>query len=292
MKVNILMIFVCAAALFSASCDTDIEPIDRNTIGPEQQDPELYARYLKALNEYKASEHYAVYARMDNAPAVSTSPKDFMKAMPDSLDYLALKNPLSKFDREDLPLVRRKGTEVLAWADCSDAATAERAVDRALAEVAAYGLDGLVVAFYGAPDGAAAAAEASIARKIESHVGKLLIFEGNAAFVAAANRDKYDFFILDATKSNNVFTLREEVDYALRRLGIPASKLLLAATPTGVIDDNLLKEQPALAEVAKCVLAYGPLAGLGVFDISDDYYSPNINYPRTKAAMNLLNPAY
>lgn len=291
MKLNMILVFA-AAALCLGACDNEMESIDRRTVGPEEQNPELYARYLRALNDYKATEHYVVYARMDNAPAVSTSPKDFMKALPDSLDFVALKNPLSKFDREDLPRVRRKGTRVLAWANCSDATTAAEAVDKALAEVAAYDLDGLVVAFYGTPDAASVAAEASIVPKLAAVKGKKLVFEGNAAFIAAENRDKYDLFILDASQMNNVLTLREEVDYTLQRLGIPASKLLLAATPAGMIDDAQLHEQPALAEVAKCVMAYGPLAGLGVFEIAADYYSPTVNYPRTKAAISMLNPAY
>ncbi len=291
MKLNMITFFA-AAALCLGACDNDVESIDRRTVGPEEQHPELYARYLAALNDYKATDHYLVYARMDNAPAVSTSPKDFMKALPDSLDFIALKNPLSRFDREDLPRVHRKGTRVLAWADCSAAATAAEAVDRALAQIAENGLDGLAIAFYGTPDAAAQAAEAAIASKLAALDGKTLVFEGNAAYVAAERRDDYDLYVLDASQMNNVLTLREEVDYAVQRLGIPASKLLLATTPAGVIDDAQLHEQPALAEVARCVMAYGPLAGLGVFEISADYYSPTVNYPRTKAAISMLNPSY
>ena len=81
MKLNMITIFA-AAALCLGACDNDVESIDRRTVGPEEQNPELYARYLAALNDYKATDHYLVYARMDNAPAVSTSPKDFMKALP------------------------------------------------------------------------------------------------------------------------------------------------------------------------------------------------------------------
>lgn len=292
MKLNILTILAGAAALFLAACDTDMESIDRKTFGPEAQNTELYARYLQALKDYKATEHYVVYARLDNAPAVSTSPKDFMKALPDSLDYIALKNPLSKFDSEDLPRVRRKGTKVLAWADCSDAASADEAVNKAFSQIDTYDLDGLVVAFYGTPDAAAVASEAAITTKLAALGGKTLIFEGNAAFVSAERRADYDYYILDASQMNNVLTLREEVDYTIQRLGIPAAKLLVATTPAQTIDDNQLKEQPALSEIAKCVMAYGPLAGLAVFDISSDYYSPNINYPQTKAAISMLNPSY
>ena len=38
-----------AAALCLGACDNDVESIDRRTVGPEEQNPELYARYLAAL---------------------------------------------------------------------------------------------------------------------------------------------------------------------------------------------------------------------------------------------------
>lgn len=280
------------AALFFITACTDVETIDRKTVTPQEQNPALWAKYLASLRAYKSSKHYLTYARLENAPEVSTSPKDFLKALPDSLDYIALMRPLSAFDREDLPLLQSKGTKVLAWADCSDAATASSAVDAALGQIAEYDLDGIVVAFRGNPDDASAAVEGAIASKIAALNDKVVLFEGNPAFVAAGNRDKYDFYVLDTSETNNVFTVREEVDYTIDRLGIPASKLLLAAAPADKIDNNLLKPVPALGEIAKCVMAYGPLAGLGIFDTTADYYSPNVSYPRTKGAINLLNPAY
>lgn len=222
---------------------------------------------------------------MENAPEVSTSPRDYLHAMPDSLDYIALMRPLSPFDCEDLPGVRAKGTKILLCADCSVAATAAQAVEDALAQVAAHGLDGLTIY------GGSTAPDAALFDKA-ARAGTFLVFEGDPALVSPESREKIDLYVRDVTGVNNVFTLQTEVDYMLERVGIPAAKLLLATTPDSRMDDAALQAQEALTLVARAVMTYGPLAGLAVYDIGKDYYDPSTNYRRTKAAINLLNPAY
>lgn len=284
------LIGICGVLLFAA-CDTDIEPVDQRFVTPETQDPALWAQYMTCLAEYKQSEHYMTYARFDNAPERISSEKDCLRSMPDSLDIVALVNPLSTFDREDLAGVQAKSIKVLLIADCSDPATAVQNVDDAIAAIAADGLDGIVVSYTGAVSDEAKATETTIAARLAA-LDKIAIFDGNADFVAVENRDKYSYYILDASNIGTVFSLRSEVDYTIERLGIPAEKLMLATSPSAVILDETLEEQTALLEVARCVMAYGPLAGLGVYDISDDYYSASENYPLAKSAINLLNPAY
>ena len=49
------------------SC-TDVESIDINRPGLEEQSPELYAKYLENLNTYKRSDdHKVAYAWFDNS---------------------------------------------------------------------------------------------------------------------------------------------------------------------------------------------------------------------------------
>lgn len=284
-QIEILLLPAALMLALLVSC-TEVEPIDRRTLTPAEQDPALYAQYLEALNAYKSSEHFITYARMDNAPEVSTSPRDYLHAMPDSLDMIALRRPLSPFDLQDLPAVQAKGTKVLAWADCSEAATAAASVERALSQITTHGLDGLAIYSAGASP------EASLLEKVAAIDGKTLIFEGDPSLIAAASREAFDYLILDATVFDNVYTLRQEVDYATLRLGIPEAKLLVAAAPTGTLDDTALHAQQALTLVARCVMSYGPLGGIAVYDIGSDYYDPSTNYRRTRQAIALLNPAY
>ena len=289
MKLNLLIGIFGVLAL--TACDADIEPVDQQLVMPEEQNPAQWEQYITALKAYKSGEHYTIYARFDNAPEKITSEKNCLRSMPDSLDFVALTNPLSKYDREDLPGVQAKSTKVLLVVDCSDPTTAVQKVDDAITSVSVDGLDGIVISYSGPVSDAARTAETTIAAKLNAW-GKTAVFEGNTAFVASENRDKYARYILDVTSLETVFSLRSEVDYAVNRLGIPIEKLLLATSPSATIADESLTYQSAIAEVARCVMAYGPMGGLAIYDISDDYYSASINYPLTKAAINLLNPAY
>ena len=278
-------------ALALAACDADIEPIDQRFVGPDGQDPAAYAAYMDALRSYKQSNHYVVCARFDNAPEKVTSEKESLRSMPDSLDIVMLANPLSKFDREDLPGVQRKSTKVLLMADCSDAATAVRTVDEALAAVAADGLDGLVISYPGAVTDAARTAETDIAQKLAVLSGKTFVFNGNVAFVAAANRDLYAYYLLDATAAENVFVLQSSIDYLTGYLGIPAAKVVPAVTVSGTINDAQSQPQAATDEVARTVIK-SALGGLALSGIAGDYYDVTTIYPRVKAAIELLNPAH
>ena len=67
MKINIKRYFLpLAAVLFMAGCHEAVEPeaIDVNYSSFEDADPELYARYMQALREYKAGSHKAVFVTM------------------------------------------------------------------------------------------------------------------------------------------------------------------------------------------------------------------------------------
>lgn len=277
--------------LVLAACDTDIEPIDQRFVGPDGQDPAAYAAYVAALRSYKQSDHYVVCARFDNNPEKVTSEKESLRSMPDSLDIVMLANPLSTYDREDLPGVQRKGTKVLAMADCSDLASAAAKLDAALASVAADALDGVVIHFPGAVTDAAKTLEAAIAQKLSSLSGKTFVFSGNVAFVAAANRDKYAFFLIDATASENVYVLQSDIDYLTGYLGIPAGKVIPAVAVAGTINDAQSRPQAAPAEVAKTVVK-SALGGLALSGISSDYYDVSTIYPRVKETIELLNPAH
>ena len=275
-----------------AACNADIEPVEQSLVPPKDQNPAQWAEYMRALGAYKQSEHYMIYAHFDNAPEKVVSEKNCLRSLPDSLDIVALKNPLSKFDRQDLAGLHEKSTRVLLTADCSDSATAVTKVDEALAAIAADGLDGIVISFTGTVTDAAKAAEAAIAEKFGALAGKTIVFEGNPAFIAESNREHYDLFVVDVREVPTLFALPSDIDYLVNRFGIEARKLVLATTFAATMLDESLKEQAAIPVVGRCVMTGGPLAGMGLYNVNDDYYSPTVNYPQTKAAINLLNPAY
>ena len=147
-------LFLLLGVLFGlAACNdwTEMEAVDNNVKKPWEQDPALWAEYTAALRDYKKSEHFIVYARLHNSPEPAASEKDFMRCLPDSLDIVALTNAdnFSRYDAEDMAVMREKGTKVL-WqvdyagraAEFADAAKLGAWLDRVVSSVAANGMDG------------------------------------------------------------------------------------------------------------------------------------------------------
>ena len=144
-----------------------------------------------------------------------------MRCLPDSLDIVALTNAdnFSRYDAEDMAVMREKGTKVL-WqvdyagraAEFADAAKLGAWLDRVVSSVAANGMDGY--SFTGIPnagDPAAVQAAALIVSKLSADESKLLVFEGNPLFVAEADRAKVDYFILDTEKTEDVGDVKLQI---------------------------------------------------------------------------------
>lgn len=294
---NLMIALLFPATICFTACDTDIEPIGQQILTPEQQDPAQYAAYLAALRAYKASEHYVIYASLDNAPAVPVSERAFLRSLPDSLDFVALVNAdkLTQFDIEDMPGTQAKGTKILYCIDYDalsvtmDAAAFGKYLDQVNDVVARYHFDGVTIRYHGQVDAATAAAAAAFVNKF---TGKMLVAEGNPLFIPQENHAAIAYFVLNNIQAINTFNLRTQVAYAIQYVGIAPEKIILTAEPTGKLTDDSLVQQPAIYETAKSVIALGPVAGLGIYHVSDDYFDAYINYRKTKQAIGLLNPAY
>lgn len=295
------MILPFAALLLAAvSCSdwTEMETVDNTVSKPWEQDPALWADYTAALRAYKQSEHYLSYARLYNSPAQATSEQDFMRCLPDSLDIVTLTNAdnFSAYDAEDMEVMREKGTRVLYQVDYAgrkaefaDAAALKTYLDGVIAAVAAHGLDGY--SFTADPLDAAATASIVATLSAAKTDGQLLVFEGNPLSVAAADRDKLDYVVLDTEKAENTTDVRLQVLNATGYAGIPANRLLLAAEIDAPLQDADRTEYAAVALMARCVVEYGPLAGFAAYNIAGDYYHADRNYSTIRAAIQTLNPS-
>ena len=249
------LLSLCLLAATFASCEdwNETEAVKQKVERPEDQNPELWAEYTAALRDYKQSEHFIVYARLFNSPQPGTSEKDFMRCLPDSLDIVSLTNAdnFSKYDAEDMPAMREKGTKVLYQVDyagrsgeLTDETKLGAYLDKVIAAVEKNGLDGY--SFTGIPNA------------------------GDAATATAAA-----LIVLNAT------------GYA----GVPATKLLLAAAAGAPLYDENVEEHAAITEMAERVVSLGPLAGLGTYDIYNDYYDLDMNYKLVRNAIQTLNPS-
>ena len=294
------MILPLVVLLLGASCSdwTETEAIENTVYKPWEQDPALWADYTAALRAYKQSEHYLSYARLHNSPAQAASEQDFMRCLPDSLDIVTLTNAdnFSAYDAEDMEVMREKGTRVLYQVDYAgrkaefaDAAALKAYLDGVIASVAANGLDGY--SFTADPLDAAATASIVATLSAAKTDGQLLVFEGNPLSVAAADRDKLDYVVLDTEKVENTTDVRLQVLNATDYAGIAADRLLLAAEIDAPLQDADRTEYAAVEAMARCVVEYGPLAGFAAYNIAGDYYHADRNYSTIREAIQTLNPS-
>lgn len=294
------MILPLVVLLLGASCSdwTETEAIENTVYKPWEQDPALWADYTAALRAYKQSEHYLSYARLHNSPAQAASEQDFMRCLPDSLDIVTLTNAdnFSAYDAEDMAVMREKGTKVLYQVDYAgrkaefaDAAALVSYLDGVIASVAANGLDGY--SFTTDPLDAAATATIVATLSAAKTDGQLLVFEGNPLSVAAADREKLDYVVLDTETAENTTDVRLQVLNATDYAGIAADRLLLAAEIDAPLQDADRTEYAAVELMARCVVEFGPLAGFAAYNIAGDYYHADRNYSTIREAIQTLNPS-
>ena len=256
-KLCLLTTFLSVATI---SCDdwTEMEIHDSQVNGFKEQNPQEYAAYTQNLRAYKATKHAVVYARLDNAPEVSIGEKDFLRALPDSIDIVTMRNAdrLSEYDREDMKLVREDyGTKVLYYIDCTAKDKQNTSITSAVEAVRTGTFDGIALGSEGS------AVDVSVLKPL----------------VDAAS-DEYD--------------IETSVLYATGYGKAAPDRLLLAVTPDGTLTDNNGVTRNAIAGAAYGALNMEtPLGGIAIYNISADYYDTDIIYKQTRGGIQFLNPA-
>lgn len=309
-KQFIYSLLFLTAFLLPVACDDWNEPeiVDIDINSAKEQNPELWARYMQALRIYKQSEHYLSYAHFDNSPEKSLNEGSYLRSLPDSLDIVTLGNShqISDYDREDIPLLQEKSIRVLYLIDyvahassLTDITALNSWLDKEIATSAELNLDGF--AFTGLPLYNGTDAELAsykeksrlIVSKLSTATGqdKLLVLEGNPAFVDEADFDKLNYIVLNTAELTNVTDLKLQVTGILANSLLSKDKLLLSVQMGGQVIDETGVKQEAVTLMTDRVVALGPLAGLGIYAIGNDYYSPIRNYEITRMVIQLMNPS-
>ena len=275
------------------SCDdwTEMEIHDSQVNGPKEQNPEEYAAYTQNLRAYKATKHTVVYARLDNAPEVSTSEKDFLRALPDSIDIVTMCNAdrLSEYDQKDMKLVREDyGTKVLYYIDCTVKDKLNTSITSAVEAVRTGIFDGITLFSVSALD----AATLKLLTDALGQTQCMLVFEGTPSLLPEAQRSLFSYFVLDISEAADEYDIETAVLYATGYGNTAAGHLLLAVTPDGTLTDHSGVTRNAIAGAAHSALNMEtPLGGIGIYNISADYYDADIIYKRTRGGIQILNPA-
>lgn len=304
----LLTIAIAGGYLFTSCEDwTDPEEVDYTIQGPDKQNPELWARYMESLRVYKLErEHYITYASFNNGVEPSKNEGDYLRSLPDSLDFVTLANSenITAADREDIPGLQEKSTRVLYHVDYAkkmtelpDDAALGAWLDKAVATVAELNMDGFAfsgIPLYGGTDTEQAARKAS-ARLIVSKLyatGKALVFEGDPTFVDAADMEKLDYVVLNTADIERAVALKLLVANTLEtHTTLSKEQLILATKMNGKLADENGTWHNAVLEMPNRVVGLGPLGGMAIYAIGEDYYQPEKNYHTCRTAIQTMNPS-
>jgi len=281
--IRCLLLSAATTGLLTACSDwNEPEAREPEVITPAEQDPAAYAAYTASLRAWKATPHQVTVAVLDNAPEISVSERDFLRSLPDSIDFVAMRNAnrLSQHDRDDIAMVRRDfATKVLYYLDCASATPEQW--QAAASAIASGQFDGAVVASATAPD-------ATLLALLPD--GSALFFEGSPSVLPESDRSRFSHFIIDITSAKDAYDI--EMAVRLASLAADRSKLLLGTAPGGQLTDINGVTRNAVAGAAVAAKSSAPaLGGIAIGNISADYYDADIIYKRTRGAIQILNPA-
>lgn len=301
-----LLVLLTLALPTACSDWNDIEPVNIDPQHPKDQNPELWERYMESLRVYKQERpHYITYGSFDNGAEQAKNEGAFLRSLPDSLDIVTLANPenITSYDREDIPAVQEKSTRVLYLVDyaakmteLTDAAALGTWLDKVVATVNELHLDGFAfngLPLYGGTD-AEQAARKEAARLIVSKlsaVNKTLVFEGDPAFVNADDLDKLDYIVMGTAGIESAVSLKIYVANVINTYALPKEKLLLAAKMGAKIVDEENVKHDAVTNMIGRVIPLGPLGGLAIYALGDDYYQTGMNYQSCRTAIQMMNPS-
>ncbi len=300
-----------AAAFLLGACSKWNEPeaLQLKLSGAKDRDPQLWGRYMDVLRSYKSGSHYFTYAEFDNGAESPVNEGSFLRSLPDSLDIVALSRPdaISAFDREDIPLLKEKSTKVVLKLDYAAMATESLAdnsalqsrLDRLTSQVRELSLDGFVFTgaplYDGTPEQLAARREAAalIVSKLRAAAGStgLLIFEGVPEFLTTEDRAKLDLLIAPTSSFDNVVSLKLMMNSLLSAEGVSKEKVLLSAAIGGEIYDSNNSKKPQVPLILDYVASLGPLGGIALKNIGEDYSNPLTNYATTRGIISSMNPS-
>ncbi|WP_195533317.1 glycoside hydrolase family 18 [Bacteroides finegoldii] len=301
-------LFLLLALFATASCSdlTDQKTVDIDPQHAKEQNPELWARYMEALRTYRQSEHFITYGSFDNGTEKPKNEGAYLRSLPDSLDIVTPTHPesLTSYDCEDILLLQEKSIKVLYLVDytaqmstLTDAAKLGAWLDKAIATASQLGMNGFAIKgtpLYGGTE-AEQAARREAAKLIVSKLSAglrdddLLIFEGDPAFVDTDDLDKLDYVVLNTATIANAVDLKLYVTNVIDNLALAKDKLLLSAK----VGSKLVSEEgdklDAVANMTDRVISVGPLGGLAIYNLGDDYFHTGMNYEVTRKAIQMMN---
>ena len=321
-------IALAAFSVLALSACSDMESINLEEQGIDEQYPEQYAKYLNNLREYKNSGHKIVYGWFDNSEKVPFSRGQHISDVPDSLDAVIVMTPeLEAFELEDIASVHEKGTKVLysisydnilkEYTDKVKEGTEtgefpaylSAELDRLIALETPF--DGIVAEYCGKnpiymseADKTAAKVNQDaffgvITKWKDANKGKRLVFKGYPAnLIGQSVLSSCEHIILITNDVTDAAQLGIEALQALIAEGVPSDRFIVSASTVSLdaTDKNTgyYNSLRALSEAAYWVTepsAEFTKAGMAIENMQNDYYNATNTYQYVREAINIMNPA-
>ena len=102
--ISVILTIACSLMFVACSDWTEPTPVDYNPIFPDER------------------KHTLMLIRFANNPGTTLGEQDFLRSLPDSVDFVVLTNAdnLSVYDKEDISKLKRTGTKFLYYKNLSE----------------------------------------------------------------------------------------------------------------------------------------------------------------------------
>ena len=107
----------------------------------------------------------------------------------------------------------------------------------------------------------------------------------------ADDLDKLDYVVMNTAGIESAVSLKIYVANVISTYALPKGKLLLAAKMGIKIVDEENVKQDAVTDMIGRVVPLGPLGGLAIYALGDDYYQASMNYQSCRTAIQKMNPS-
>lgn len=331
--IKIAAALLLMATMTLPSCEewTDVDNLDIKYGNVEEENPELYARYLASLREYRNTDHTQVYAWWDNSVKFPVSKGHYLREIPDSIDVVGLLYPdlLTQSELDQIDELRtQKGMKVIYTIDFDRMKTdytnnikpntPERSFHSFLADTLSYALsllkkypyDGICIAYQG---------ESTV---LMDDVEKKEYMEDENCFIGILT-DWYDrnrggveltflgapenlldqsilancpTILLDgrtASAANELTTLMTEGYMAEygTRYGMVVAGTPLSGTNRYATFSNGSPATAAVAAWANTSQQRNRIRAVGVYDFGGDYFNASNTYGTMRSMITTLNPS-
>ena len=317
LKYRLSALLFLASALTITSCSdwTDVESLQLNTPTFEEQNPQLYADYLKDLNRYKSEEHKVTFVSFENPKGSPGKQAERLTVVPDSVDFICLNNPeVSPEVQAEMVKIREKGTRTVYSIDYSSIENAWK--EKVKAEPELTEEDALQYIgertndrqqkFFG-----------EVMNWQGNHDDKTLVFYGNVQYLVPENMDmlsKFDYIMLKTASSTNADDLALKAYLAIQAgidaVGgteggvnpVPADRFIVCVELPQADDKDKVKGYWSTVDEKGNKLVAAPGAaqwmveaspnytrkGIFIMNVHNDYYNNTYGYVRE--VIRIMNP--